>query len=209
MSMNVVLPEQALPAKITFNPELRMNDDEYFEFCMANPNTRFERTAQGEIIIVPPAGGESDHRNLELATQLNAWAKRGGRGTAFGPSTEFILPTSAALSPDAAWVSKSRLAALSKEQRRKFLPLSPEFVIELMSPSDRLKPAQEKMEEWIRAGVELAWLIDADNKTVYVYRAGQKAPETRTGILKIAGEGPIAGFELDLSDIWAGLSQLP
>jgi Uma2 family endonuclease len=203
--MHVVLPEQALPAKLTLNPELRMNEDEYFEFCMANPDVCFERTAQGEIIIVPPAGGESDYRNTTVLGRLEPWARRDGRGKAFGPNAEFILPTGAALSPDAAWVSNDRIAQLSKEQRRKFLPVCPEFVIEVMSPSDRLKTAQEKMEEWIRAGVQLAWLIHGDEKTVYVYRAGQSGAETRAGILSIAGEGSVAGFELDLADIWAGL----
>src|ERR1700746_64134 len=178
MNMQVVLPEQALPAKLTLNPELRMNDDEYYAFCVANKDVRFERTAQGEIIIVPPAGGESDHQSLDAGAQLQGWAKRDGRGKAFGSSVEFILPTGAALSPDAAWVSNHRLAQLSKEQRRKFPPVCPEFVIEVMSPSDRLRNAQKKMEEWIRAGVELAWLIFPDEESVYVYRAGESEAET-------------------------------
>jgi len=205
MNMQVILPEQALPAKLSLNPELPMNDDEYFEFCMANPDVRFERTAQGEIIIVPPAGGESSYQSGDAFAQLRNWAKRDGRGKACDASAEFILPTGAALSPDAAWVSNARLSRLSKEQRRKFLPLCPEFLIEVMSPSDRLPAAQEKMEEWIRSGAELGWLIHGDERTVYVYRAGQKGAETLTGIVKIAGEGSVAGFELDLADIWAGL----
>jgi Uma2 family endonuclease len=203
--MQLVLPEQALPAKLILNPELRMNDDEYFEFCMANPEVRFERTAQGEIVIVPPAGGESDYQCLELGAQLRNWARRDGRGRAFGATTEFILPTGAALSPDAGWVSKSRLSKLPKNQLRKFLPVSPEFVVEVTSPSDRLKPAMEKMQEWMRGGVELAWLIDGDSQTVYIYRAGASEAEKRAGIATLSGEGPVAGFELDLTDIWAGL----
>jgi Uma2 family endonuclease len=201
----ITLPEEALPAKLTLNPELRMNDDEYYAFCMASPDVRFERTAEGEITIMPPAGLESDHQNVEVVAQLRDWAKREGRGKAFGPSAEFILPTGAALSPDAAWVSNRRISQVSKEQRRKFPPICPEFVIEVMSPSDRLPPAKKKMEEWMRAGVELGWLIDGDRQTVYVYRAGQAEAEILTGILKIGGAGPVAGFELDLTDIWAGL----
>jgi Uma2 family endonuclease len=203
--MQVVLPEQALPAKLTLNPELRMNDDEYFEFCMANANVRFERTERGEIIIVPPAGGESDYRNTEVLRQFTAWARQDSRGKAFGPTVEFILPTGAALSPDAAWVSNIRLAKLSKEQRRKFLPVCPEFVVEVMSPSDRLKAAKDKMRAWIRGGVELGWLIHGDDETVYIYRAGKADAEKRTGITKLSGEGPVAGFELDPTDVWAGL----
>jgi Uma2 family endonuclease len=203
--MQVTLPEDALPAKLTLNPELRMTDDEYYAFCMASPDARFERTAEGEIVIVPPAGWESDFRNTAIVGRLEPWARRDGRGRAFGPTAEFILPTGAALSPDAAWVSNRRIAQVPKKQRRKFPPVCPEFVIEVMSPSDRLPAAKEKMEWWVLAGVELAWLIEGDRQAVYVYRAGQAGPETLTGILKIAGEGPVDGFELDLTDIWAGL----
>jgi Uma2 family endonuclease len=205
MNMQVTLPADALPATLKLNPELRMSDNDYYKFCMANPRVRFERTAQGEIVIVPPAGFESDYRNTTVLGQLEPWARRDGRGKASGPSAEFILPTGAALSPDAAWVSNKRISKISKIQRRKFPPLCPEFVIEVMSPSDRLKSAKEKMEEWIRAGVQLGWLIDGDKRTVYIYRAGRKEAEKRTGIPKLAGEGPVAGFELDLTAIWAGL----
>jgi Uma2 family endonuclease len=204
MSMHVVLPEQSLPARLTLNPEMPMNDDEYYAFCVANPDLRFERTAKGEIIIVPPAGGESDFQSMDGGAQLRNWARRDTRGRAFGSSVAFILSTRAVLSPDAAWVSNERLALLSKEQRRKFLPISPEFVVEVMSPSDRLPAAKEKMEEWLRGGVELAWLIDGDERTVHIYRIGALA-EAKTGITKLSGEGPVAGFELDLTDIWAGL----
>jgi Uma2 family endonuclease len=203
--MQFVLPEQALPARLFLNPELRMTDDDYFAFCMANPNVRFERTAQGEIIIVPPAGAESDHQSSDVIIQLGQWAKRDGRGKVFGMSVEFILPTGAALSPDAAWVSNARLSKLSKDQLRKFPPVVPEFVVEVMSPSDRLKPAMEKMQEWLRGGVELAWLIDGDNRTVYIYRTGRNEPEQRVTLTRLAGESSVAGFELDLTDIWAGL----
>ena len=204
-NMQVVLPEQALPAKLTLNPELRMNDDEYYDFCMANPDLHVERTTLGEIIIVPPAGGESDYQCLNAGAQLHEWAKRDRRGKAFGSSVEFILPTGAALSPDAAWVSNRRLSQLSKEQRRKFPPVSPEFVIEVMSPSDRVRDAKRKMEDWIQAGVELGWLIHGDEETVYIYRPGQSEPEQRTGVSKLSGDGPVAGFELDLTEIWEGL----
>jgi Uma2 family endonuclease len=183
--------------------KLCVNDDEFYDFCMANPDVRFERTAQGEIIIVPRVGGETAYRDTEVSCQLGIWAKRDGRGKAFGPS-EFILPTGAAYSPDAAWVSNERLAPLTKEQKRKFLRLCPEFVVEVMSPSDRLKTAQQKMQDWMANGVQLSWLIDGDNRTVYIYRAGQDV-ETRAGIPALLGEGPVAGFELNLSEIWAGL----
>ena len=154
---------------------------------------------------MPPAGYESDYRNADVVTQLRTWAKRDGRGKASGPSTEFILPTGAALSPDAAWVSNTLLSKVAKEKLRRFPPVCPVFVIEVMSPSDRLKTAQEKMRDWMAAGVKLGWLLDGDRKTVYVYRAGRKEPHKHTRIAKLAGEGPVAGFELDLTEIWAGL----
>jgi len=163
-----------------------------------------ERNEQGEIIIVPPAGAESDYRCGDAITQLRSWAMRDGRGKAFGSTAEFILPTGAALSPDTAWVSNVRLSQVSKESLKKFPRLAPEFVIEIKSPGDRLRNAQEKMQMWIRGGVELAWLIDGDAKIVHIYRAGRE-PEVRTGISKLAGEGPVEGFELDLTDIWTGL----
>lgn len=203
--MQMVFPEAVIPVKLTLDPDTPMTDDQYFDFCMANPNLRLERTSEGEIVIVPPAGWESSFRSGEAFRQLANWATRDGRGKASVASAEFILPTRAALSPDAAWVSNDRLTRLSKEQRRKFPPVCPEFVVEVMSPSDRLKPAQKKMEEWVRAGVDLAWLIDGDARTVYIYRAGQAGAETRTGILALAGEGPVTGFELELTAIWEGL----
>jgi Uma2 family endonuclease len=203
--MRVTLPVEALPATLRLNPEHEMSDDEYYEFCMANPDVWFERTAEGEIVIVPPVGLEASYQATDAAVQLYAWAKRDGRGRGCGPTVELILPTGAAYSPDAAWVSNERLGRLTKEQKRKSPPLCPEFVVEVMSPSHRLKDAQKKMREWMRAGVGLGWLIHADDRTVYIYRAGQHEPERRAGIDRLAAEGPVAGFELDLTDIWAGL----
>jgi Uma2 family endonuclease len=201
----LLLPENALPTKLIFDPEQPMGDDAFYEFCVANPDMRIERTAQGEIVIVPPAGGESDAQSSEVIMQLGTWATRQGRGRFFGMTVMFLLPTGAAFSPDAAWVSNDRLAKLSKEQRRKFLPISPDFVVEVMSPSDRLPLAKAKMQEWLRAGVELGWLIHGDTKTIYIFRAGEEKPEPRIGVPSIAGEGPVAGFDLDLTRIWAGL----
>jgi Uma2 family endonuclease len=205
VQVQLVFPNGLLPAKLTLNPELRMSDDEFYNFCMVNPGVHFERTNQGEIFIVPPAGGESSNQSGEAFRQLANWARRDRHGRTFDASVAFVLPTTAILSPDAAWVSNTRLSALSKDQLRKFPPVCPELIVEIMSPSDRLKSTQEKMLEWMRAGVELAWLIDPDAKTVYIYRAGSDEPEQSTGISKLSAEGPVAGFELDLTDIWAGL----
>jgi Uma2 family endonuclease len=203
--MQVVLPENSLPAKLALNPDAPMSDEDYYQFCVANGNMRFERTARGEIVIVPPAGGESSYQSLGVSAQLYRWAVQDRRGKPFDSSAEFILPNNAALSPDAAWVSNEKLARLSREQRRKFPPVCPEFVVEVLSPSDRLNAAQQKMSVWMDAGVEVAWLIYPDTRTVYVYRAGQSEPEKLEAVSLVRGEGPIAGFDLDLTEIWAGL----
>jgi Uma2 family endonuclease len=169
-----------------------------------NPDLRVELSAEGEIIFMPPAGGESDFRSFELGFQLRAWAAEDGRGTVFGSSAQFFLPDGSGLSPDAAWISNGALHSVSYEQRQKFPPVCPEFVVEVLSPSDRLKVAKEKMEQWIANGVRLGWLIAGERETVYVYRPS-RPPQMRRGILKLAGEGPVKGFVLQLRPIWHGL----
>ncbi len=182
----------------------KLTEEAYLSYCEANPELRLERTAKGEIVIAPPAGGESDYRSLEIAAELRAWAKRDGRGVAFGSSVEFLLPNGAALSPDAAWASNQKLARLSKEQRRKFLRLAPDFVAGILSPSDRLPAAQDKMLEWMENGVALAWLIDGDARTIYIYRAARPVEKCQ-GVTTLAADGPLLGFTINLADLWAGL----
>jgi Uma2 family endonuclease len=192
------------PLRILLGDDKRGSLDAYLAFCRANPDLRVERTAEGEIIVMPPAGYESSFRNAKVTRQLDRWAERDGRGTAADSSAQFLLPDGSALSPDAAWVSNKSLARLTPKQRTEFPALTPEFIVEVRSPSDRLKTAKAKMEQWIANGVQLAWLIDGDAKTVYIYRPG-RAAEIRRGIQKLAGEGPVAGFVLDLRSIWKGL----
>jgi Uma2 family endonuclease len=141
---------------------------------------------------------------VEAVAILREWARRDGRGKAFGSSVQFMLPDGSGLSPDAAWVSNERLASLSKRELRQFPRLVPEFVIEVMSPSDRLVSAQKKMKLWAENGVELGWLIDGDNQCVYVYRGTAEA-RLITNPKSVAGEGPVTGFILPLEEIWAGL----
>ena len=199
----VVLPEHET-VRLAFDSEQRLSEQEYLAFCRANPDLRLERTAEGEIVIVPPAGGEGSYRSGNAFFQLARWAGKDRRGKAFDSSVEFLLPDGSALSPDASWVSNESLNRLSREQRREFLRLCPEFVVEAMSPSDRLKRAKAKMERWAANGVQLGWLIDGDHETVYAYRKG-RPPATHTGIRQLAGEGPVKGFVLKLSSIWRGL----
>lgn len=202
--MQVSLPSFESPATLILSRDHLLTDDEYWSFCEANPDLRIERTAEGEIILVAPAGLESDYRSSEVAEQLGYWARGDGRGKRFGPTAQFLLPNGAGRSPDAAWVSNERLASLSKADRKKFARVVPEFVVEVPSPSDRIRAAQEKMREWIANGVDLGWLIDGDNATVHVFRKGQ-APESHVGLTSIAGEGPVEGFVLDLERVWKGL----
>lgn len=202
--MRIELPELEQPAKLIFDADQQLTDDQYFEFCMANRNVRFERTAAGEIIIVPPAGLESEYRSCDLAGQLRNWAKASKQGIALTSNAEFILPSGAAYSPDAAFLSNKKLSKLTRKQRQSFPPVAPDFVIEVMSPSDRLKSAQEKMKNWIENGVPLGWLADGKRKTVWIYRPDQE-PEARVKVLKLAGEGPVDGFVADFTDVWKGL----
>jgi len=200
--MQILVEESELPTAIQLKGA--MSDDEYFEFCAENPDKRIERTAQGDVIIMPPAGLESGFRNNEISAELRAWARKDGRGRSFDSNTEFILPNGAAYAPDASWVSSARLDGLTKAQKRKFAPLCPDFVVGLMSPSDRLPKAKAKMREWIENGAQLAWLLDADHRTAYLYRPDRE-PEVLIDPERLTGEGPVAGFVLDLKEIWAGL----
>lgn len=202
--MRIALPDVDVPVTLILDKDHRLSDDEYFSFCEANPDFWVERTAQGEIVIVPPAGLESDYRNFDLNTQFGIWSKRTGRGRAFGPTAQFILPDGSALSPDTAWVSSERLATVPEEQRKRFPHVVPEFVAEVMSPSDSLRAAQNKMRQWMANGVELGWLIDGDRECIHVYREAAE-PRKVHGVSQIEGEGPVEGFVLDLTDIWAGL----
>jgi len=205
--MQIALPELNAPATLILDREDRLTDDEYFAFCVANPDLNVERTAEGDIVIAPPAGGESDFRRVSVITALGQWARVDGQGKAFGSSVHFLLSDGSGRSPDAAWVSNERLALLSKEQRRQFLRVIPEFVVEVLSPSDRIAAARKKMGLWMANGVELGWLIDGDARRVYVYRgaSGTSEPRVVTDAESIAGEGPLEGFVLPLGEIWEGL----
>jgi Uma2 family endonuclease len=200
-AMQMVLNDIEPDSPIRFQPAQPMSDDEYFAFCAANPELRIERTAEGEIEIMPPTGFETGDRNAGLTTQLYSWARRDGRGRAVDSSVEYILPSGAARSPDASWVPRSRLAKLTPEQKKKFLRLCPDFVVELRSPSDRLRQVQAKMREWMDNGAKLGWLIDPEARTVYIYRPGQTT-ERLVDPRRVEGEPPVDSFVLEMVDIW-------
>jgi Uma2 family endonuclease len=192
------------PFVLRLPESLNLSEDDFYEFCQLNRELKVERTAQGEIVIMPPTGGETGSRNSEINMQLRFWSKRDGTGAVFDSSTGFILPNGAERSPDAAWVLHTRLAQLSPESRKKFLPLCPDFVIELKSPSDRLENLQAKMEEYIQNGTQLGWLLDPDKRRIYVSVRGAPVRKVEA-VISISGDPPLTGFTLDLKDVWNAL----
>lgn len=176
------------------------SDDEYFEFCRKHRDLRIETNKDGDLIIIPSTGGETGDRNSEINMQLRIWAKKDGTGKTFDSSTEFELPSGAKKSPDASWILKERYNSLTNEQREKFPPICPDFIIELRSKSDRVKPLQEKMQEFIENGVRLGWLIDPYQKQVHIYRKNGEI-ETLKNPKTVSGEDVLKDFELNLEEI--------
>jgi Uma2 family endonuclease len=180
----------------------RFNDDEFYDFCQQNENLKLERLADGTIIIMPNTGGETGIRNAELTFQLTLWNKQHKRGKVFDSSTAFRLPSGAVRSGDSAFVQLDRWDALSPEERKKFPPLCPDFIIELMSESDSLKDAQAKMQDdWMANGCRLAWLIDPKTETVYIYRADGSIQINRSFAQPLSGEDVLPDFTLNLSEL--------
>lgn len=189
------------PLILHLQPVLELSHDQFYEFAQINRDLRIERNAQGELIIMPPTGGETGARNAEITMQLGLWAKNDGTGAAFDSSTGFRLPNGAVRSPDASWVRHSRLAILDSEERKKFIPLCPDFVVELRSATDSLSVLQEKMQEYLDNGARLGLLLDPEQGRVYIYRLSVPVEELEDPET-ISGEPILAGFFLDLSQIW-------
>ena len=202
--MQVTLPDVENRKSFRISADAPLSDEEFFDFCMENSGLRIERDASGEITILPPAGFETGYRNNDLSRQLGNWAISDGRGVALDSSTEYLLANGAARSPDASWVLKSRIESLTKQEKKRFVHLCPDFVVELRSPSDRLPALKAKMEEWIENGAQFGWLIDAELRTVCVYRPGKPVEELQ-GLDHVVGEGPVDRFRLDLDAIWEGV----
>ena len=196
--MTLALDDAFLPATLAGHP---MSDDEFAAFCAEHPDLSFEMSAEGEIIVMPLTSFRTGVRNSKITRQLDVWADEDGRGLACDSSTGFVLPNGARRSPDAAWVLIGSDETADNSSHETFLHRGPEFVIELQSPSDRPKVLQAKMREWMANGSQLGWLIDPESRSVTVYRA-DGTEETRTGIDSIAGEGPVAGFVLQLGRVW-------
>jgi Uma2 family endonuclease len=180
---------------------LKLTDDQFFEFCALNRELRIERSAEGKIIIMSPTGGETGRRNAEINRQLANWAKQDGTGIVFDSNTEFRLPNRASRSPDASWVLRSRWEAIPEAEREKFPPICPDFVVELLSPSDNLEEIKLKMEEYIANGARLGWLIDPKNKRVWTHAgAGVQTLERPAAV---SADPVLPGFILNLTDIFS------
>ncbi len=176
---------------------VNFSDEQFYQLCQKNSDLQFERTASGELIIMPPVGGESGNREAEFIIDLGIWNRQTKLGYTFSSSTIFKLPNGGDRSPDAAWIKKERWEALTPEQRRKFPPIAPDFVIELRSATDNLETLRQKMQEYMDAGVKLAWLINPQQQQVEIYRLG-KDVELRNLPTELLGEEILPGFSLSL-----------
>lgn len=186
---------------LNFNNIIKLTDDQFYQLCRDNPDIKFERNASGELIVIAPTGGETGRRNAKLTARFVLWNEQTQLGEVFDSSTCFKLPNGADRSLDVAWIKQDRWNALTLEQREKFPPIAPDFVLELMSPSDSLKETQEKMQEYMDSGVKLGWLIDRKTGCVEVYRQG-KPVEVLEFPGSLSGEDILPGFVLNLQSVW-------
>ncbi|MEM1281213.1 MAG: Uma2 family endonuclease [Cyanobacteria bacterium P01_H01_bin.152] len=203
--MTLQTPPQTQPLWLQLPSDLalRVTPEQFAALTAANRELRFERTATGELIVNPPTGGGSGKRNAKIITQLGAWGEANETlGEYFDSSTGFKLPNGANRSPDASWVRRDRWEALTLEEQEGFVPLCPDFVVELRSKTDRLQDLREKMQEYLDNGAQLGWLIDPQPQRVEIYRAGQ-AVEGLEQPSTVSGEAVLPGFILSLKRIWS------
>jgi Uma2 family endonuclease len=182
-------------------PALKLTDEQFEKLALANRDIRLELTAQGELMIMPPTGGETGNRNFELYLDLGNWNRQTRLGKAFDSSTGFQLPNGAKRSPDLSWITLEKWTSLSAEQRKKFLPLCPDFAVELVSESDDLEDTRKKMQEYLDNGLRLGWLIVPRTQDVEIYRPSQDV-EGLQSPSALSGEFVLPGLVVDLQPIW-------
>ncbi|MDB9427483.1 Uma2 family endonuclease [Microcystis aeruginosa CS-555/01A07] len=189
-----------MTVEVKFN-SFQLSDEQFFQLCQDNRDLRLERNPKGDLIIMPPTGGETSNSNAGITAQLWLWNNLHKLGVVFDSSGGFKLPNGADRSPDAAWIPLEKWQALTPQQKERFLPLSPDFVIELMSPSDNLETARKKMQEYLDNGTRLGWLINRKTREVEIYCQGQ-AVEILTNPESLSGENILSQFVLELDSIW-------
>lgn len=197
----LVIQTARVPLTVNLPMPVAMTVTEFYAFCQANRDLRIERTANGEVIIMPPAFSDTGNRNLKIAQQLANWADQDGTGETFDSSTGFTLPNGATRSPDAAWIRLERWNALTETEKASFAPICPNFVVELKSSSDTLSGLKAKMAEYLDNGVSLGFLIDRQQRQVHVYRPGQ-APEVLENPDAVSGDPELPGLSLQMARIW-------
>lgn len=189
------------PVVLRMRPAVVMDDERLLNFCAQNKELRIERNAEGDLEIMMPTGGETSNRNSDLTMQLGIWTRQDGAGVSFDSNGGFVLPNGAMRSPDASWVRRERLAHLTAEQKQKFLPLCPDFVVELRSPSDPLATVEAKMREYVENGARLGWLLAPEERKVQVYKPGEPMRVLENPD-RLSGEPVLPGFVLDLQPSW-------
>ena len=190
-----------LPIVLNLSPLIELTEEQFAEFCSLNRDLHIERTATGELEIMASAFSETGNRHSKIAYQLEGWTRRDGSGMAFAPPAGFTLPNGAIREPDASWISRSRLEALTPEQRSGFFHICPDFVIELRSDTDRLSVLRAKMQEYMDNGARLGWLIDPQDQIVYIYRPEAEV-ETLENPQNVSADPILTGFTLDLTEVW-------
>jgi len=196
-----ISPQENTPLVLQMSPAIEMTDEQFFTFCQQNRNYQIERTATGEITIMPPTGSETGNRNFDLIVQLGIWTRQNGTGIGFDSSAGFTLPNGTIKSSDAAWVKLEKWQNLTPEQQQKFAPICPDFIVELRSPSDNLQTLKDKLQEYIDNGTSLGLLIDRKNRQVYIYRPNSQI-ECLDNPSIINCQPVLPEFILDLSTIW-------
>ena len=194
-------PEKIAPFLTLDLTSIRLTAAQFEQLCRDNPDLRLELMSNGGLIVMPPAGSKTSQRNFNLSGQFQVWVEKDGTGIGFDSSTGFTLPNKAILSPDASWVRRERWDALSEEEQEGFAPLCPDVVIELRSRWSTLKAQQNKMQEYLDNGTQLAWLIDPSERRVYIYRPNEDV-EVLTNAGKVSANPTLNGFVLQLAELW-------
>ena len=186
---------------LQLSPTINMTDEQFFQLCQLNGDYSFERTPQGELIIMSPTGSETGNRNAKLTQQLGNWTDENGTGIDFDSSTGFKLPNGSERSPDAAWINLERWNLLTAAEKTKFAPICPDFVVEIRSSTDTILTLQQKLQEYIDNGASLGWLIDRLNRQVYIYRPQQEVVCLNNPD-QVFAEDILPGFILNMAKIW-------